>query len=145
MTLSRHDICRNARDRRAGLYAQGKAILERRVHRFRRSAPQVAPAFFGAWFNSRFTWRTERICMRIERRAQIFDEACRAASEMRAGDNSMSALVSRGAVERKIARNCSPAAHSAWLRMADANLSSRENFNEAQQIALDTLAKELAE
>jgi hypothetical protein len=95
------------------------------------------------------------IWLRVERRTQIFDEACRVTAECSlmfgAPIVTISTIppphpleISLTTLDRKIQANFSRAAYTAWHAIYDPQRTpAKRDFDEATRVALDALAKEL--
>jgi hypothetical protein len=134
--------------------AEGTALLRELFH----AILEIQSGIFtvlGIWLGARLSRRSELTRLRVERRTQIFDEACRVTAECSlmfgAPIVTISTIppphpleISLTTLDRKIQANFSRAAYTAWHAIYDPQRTpAKRDFDEATRVALDALAKEL--
>ena len=139
--------------------AEGTASLRELFHailEIRSSIFAVFCILLGAWFGAWLSRRSELMRLRVERRTQIFDEACRVTAEcsLRFGVPVVTVAgtippphpleISVMTLDRKIQANFSRAAYTAWHAAYNSDHTPTKcAFDKATRAALDAIAKEI--
>jgi hypothetical protein len=137
--------------------AEGTALLREVFHAFLEIRSSVFAVFcilLGAWFGAWLSRRSELMRLRVQRRTQIFDEACRVTAECSlmfgvviptTGIPPPHPLeISVTSLDRKIETTFSRSAYTAWRAAYNSSPPLKKDaFDKATRVALDAIAKEI--